>query len=353
MKKTPKAARHLEPPPHALVEDGRVRFGHFSAGVREPNLIDARRPFGVPMPRALRDARLKEWQAMQLGNGRVFLHVALFQAKSIAMVQLKLYDRATKKKLVLERPVLPGSFRVAQGLYGTRTAYERRGLHVAFENDLDRGSLLLRLDVKKRWGFPRVRGELALDTSKTEPLVVSIPFGKSRGMYSHKGLFPVEGRLQIGKKEHRFHHKSGYALIDDHKGYYDYRMRWDWLTGAAYDARGDLVGFNLTRNASIDPEGYNENCFWRNGAITLLPAVRFTRDPQGEREVWRVRDEHGRVDVSFEVEVQGDVKLNLGLIKSNYRGPFGHIRGRLAGVTGEALELDGVFGMAEDFDLRC
>src|SRR5690606_11330844 len=159
--------------------------------------------------------------------------------------------------------------------------------------------------------------------------------------------------LKIGKETHLFRRGDGYALIDDHKGYYDYRMRWDWLTGATHDAEGNLVGFNLTRNASIDADGFNENCFWRNGAITLLPAVRFWRGTEGSREVWRVRDEDGRADVEFEIETQGDVKLNLGLIESNYRGPFGYIRGRLAGVTGEALELDGVFGMAEDFDLRC
>jgi hypothetical protein len=349
----PSSPRHLEPAPARLVEHGRVRFGHFSSGVRHPNLLDAKKPFGFPMPRPLRAARLKEWQAMQLGNGRVFLHVALFQAKSIAMVQLKLYDRATKTKHVFERPVLPTAFRVAQGLFGTRTAYDRRGVRLEFENDLDGASLVLRLDVRAHRGFPALRGELKLDAAKTEPLVVSIPFGRNRGMYSHKGLFPVSGRLDVDGATQEFHHGSGYALIDDHKGYYDYRMRWDWLTGAAYDASGDLVGFNLTRNASIDPDGFNENAFWRNGSITLLPAVRFTRGMQGDREIWSVRDDGGRVDVEFEVEAQGDVKLNLGLIASNYRGPFGYIRGRLAGVTGEALELDGVFGMAEDFDLRC
>ena len=348
-----KTERHLEPPPGALVTKGRVQFGHFSGGIRRPNLIDAKRPFGVPVPRSLRDLRLKEWQAMQLGNGRIFIHVALFQAKSLAMVQVKLYDRETREKRVFEKPVLPGAFRVAQGLFGTRTVYAKRGTRVAFENDLGNGTLLLRLDLKKRWGFPAVKAEISLDTRVTEPLVVSIPFGKNRGMYSHKGLFPATGRVVIGKNEHVFRRDNGYAFIDDHKGYYDYRMRWDWLTGAMHDAAGKLVGFNLTRNASIDPEGFNENCLWRDGKITLLPAVRFSRESKGSQEIWRVRDDAERVDVEFSVEAQGDVKLNLGVIKSNYRGPFGHVRGRLVGASGEPLELDGVFGMAEDFDLRC
>lgn len=349
-----KPARHLEPPPDALVHEGRIRFGHFSGGVRKPNLIDAKRPFGFFMPRALRDLRLKEWQAMQLGNGRIFVHAALFNAKSLAMVQLKLFDRLTQKKLVFEKPVLPNAFSVAQGLYATRTSYEKGGVRLSFENDLEHGSLLLRIDIKRRLRLPAVKGELVLDTRGTDPLVVSIPFGENRGMYSHKGLFPVTGKLTIGRDEHVFRRENGYALVDDHKGYYDYRMRWDWVTGAAHDASGTLVGFNLTRNASIDPDAYNENAFWRGGRITLLPAVRFERKKEKRgQEIWSVRDEKGLVDLEFRVEVQGDVKLNLGFIESNYRGPFGYVRGRLAGENGEALEIDRMFAMAEDFDLRC
>jgi hypothetical protein len=137
-------------------------------------------------------------------------------------------------------------------------------------------------------------------------------------------------------------------LMDDHKGYYPRIMRWDWVTGAGFDARGRRIAVNLTRNDSIDPDRYNENCVWVDGRIQLLPAVTFRRRPELVPEVWEIRDREGEVEVDFEIELDGYVRVNAVVIESRYRGPFGRLRGRV----GE-LELDGLFGMGEDFYLKC
>ncbi|NLE47556.1 MAG: DUF2804 domain-containing protein [Sandaracinaceae bacterium] len=345
--------RTLEDSPERLVEDGQLRFGSFRQPIRHPNLIDARAPFGFFMPRPLRSFRLKEWQAMQTGNGRLFMHIALFNAKLMSMVQVKIFDRESNQKYVFEKPIPGSAFKVAEGLYGTRTAYQKRKIDFVFENELERDELRVRLSIPKKGDFPGVDGELRLDTSKTEPQIVSIPFGDHRGMYSHKGLFPCEGSLDFRGESHAFTRDSGYAFIDDHKGYYDYQMQWDWLTGGAYLDDGTLVGINITKNASIDPERYHENCFWRNGKMSLLPHARFEMLDRGtENERWLIRDQEGKVDLRFEVKFQGDVRINALIVESRYRGPFGRIDGTLEGVDGERIELDGIFGMGEEFRLR-
>ena len=66
------------------------------------------------------------------------------------------------------------------------------------------------------------------------------------GMYSHKGMFPATGELRVGDKTFAFAGDT-LALLDDHKGYYPYVMRWDWVTSAVYQD-GVARGFNLTRN---------------------------------------------------------------------------------------------------------
>lgn len=345
--------RTLEDSPPQLVEGGALRFGSFREPIRRPNLIDAPSPFGFPMPRPLRAFRLKEWQAMQIGNGRLFMNIALFNTKVMAMVQVKIFDRETGEKHLFEKLVPGFAFKVAEGLYDTKTHYQDRKIDFAFENHLERGELLVRLKIPKTRSFPGVDGALRLDTSKTEPQIVSIPFGERRGMYSHKGLFPVTGALTIGGEAHPFTNENGYAFIDDHKGYYDYQMSWDWLTGGEHRSDGSLVGINITKNASVDPERYHENCFWRDGKLSLLPHIRFEMVDRGsEREVWYIRDEEGRVDLRFEVTLQSDVRINALIIESRYRGPFGKIYGKLEGVDGERLELDGMFGMGEEFRLR-
>ena len=95
--------RSIEAPPAKLVDEaGKIRFGTYSGAIADTNLIDAQ-PWALPVPRALRALRLKEWQAFQLGSSRWFVAVALFNAKMIALVQVKVYDRERKQKYVYYR----------------------------------------------------------------------------------------------------------------------------------------------------------------------------------------------------------------------------------------------------------
>ena len=163
----------------------------------------------------------------------------------------------------------------------------------------------------------------------------------------------VVGELRLGDERLVFAEGDSYLLMDDHKGYYPWIMRWDWVTGGGVDDRGRRVGFNLTRNDSIDPARYNENCLWLDGKRHLLPPVRFARRPDRSPEIWEVRDEAGEVEVDFVIELDGYVRVNAVIVESRYRGPFGHVRGTLRGPGGERVGLDGMFGMGEDFYLRC
>jgi hypothetical protein len=194
-------------------------------------------------------------------------------------------------------------------------------------------------------------GQLVAETSGSEPQVVSIPFAKNRGMYSHKACLPVTGGLVVGDDQIDFNPKTSFLFVDDHKGYYPYVMRWDWVVGGGFDANGRRVGFNLTRNDSIDPARYNENCLWLDGQRHLLPPVRFER--QRAPGIWQVRDTGGAVQVDFEIEKASSVRVNAWLIESRYQGPLGHFRGSIVGPEGTRVPVDGFQGMGENFYLRC
>jgi hypothetical protein len=187
---------------------------------------------------------------------------------------------------------------------------------------------------------------------------VCMPFAHNRAMYSHKGLVPAEGRLSVGAEQHQLSLADSHLLMDDHKGFYPRVMRWDWLTAAGRDRKGRLIGFNLTRNQCVLPEQYNENGFWIDGELHLLPAIQVDRPERRDRgrhpgERWTARDRRGLVRLGFEIEVDGRVDVNALVIQSKYRGPFGRFTGHLADGAGAELELDGLFGMGEDFYLRC
>lgn len=339
-------------PPGELVRGGRVRFGTFSGPIPDVNLIDAQ-PWAVPVPRAVRALRLKEWQAFQFGNPQSFVTVALFNAKLLALAQVKVYDRQARRKVVFERQLPGWSLAAPRNLLDSRFEWSSAGASIRIRNQLLEDRVDLELELPETAQGPAIRGRITADAAGCEPQVVSIPFGKNHGMYSHKACLAATGELHVGDAELAFRREDAFCFIDDHKGYYPYVMRWDWVVGAGIDAAGRRVGFNLTRNASIDPDRYNENCLWLDGKRHLLPPVTFSRHAERSPEVWEVRDREGQVEVDFEVELAGPVRINALLIESRYQGPFGRFRGTLKGAAGERVNVDGLFGMGEDFYLRC
>lgn len=328
-----------------LVEGGHQHLGRFDGPPARVNLLDARYR-GLPRP--LRWLRLKEWQAFQISTPRLFVNVALFDAKLMSLLQVKVFDKQRGEKHLHEQKLRPGAFRVADQLLDSETRYRGRGGRLGFRNRLAEGRVEIDVEV------PRLSGSLVVHTDRGASQVVSLPFTGDVGMYSHKGMFPVEGELRVVDERHSLAPGNALALMDDHKGYYPYVMKWDWVTSATHDARGRGLGFNLTRNQCRDPDRYNENCAWIDDRVGRLPAVTFEREhPREPGERWRVRDRDGRVDVTFEPTVPGDVKVNALVVESRYRGPFGRFTGRLEPEGLEPISVDGWFGMGEEFWLRC
>ena len=333
-----------------------MQFGTYGEAIADTNLIDAQ-PWGLPLPRALRRLRLKEWQAFQFGNARWFFAVALFDAKTLALAQFKIYDREHKKKYLFERKLPSWALEAPRDLLDSHMSWAQGGAAIAFRNHLAAGYIDLSIELPAEGERPAVSASLRALAEGCEPEVVCIPFGPRRGMYSHKACLALEGELRLGDQTLGFSPADSYLLMDDHKGYYAYVMRWDWVTGGGFDEQGRRVGFNLTRNASIDPAAYNENCVWIAGKRHLLPPVEFRRhsprSPEGSPEIWEIRDAEGAVEVDFEIEVDGYVRVNALVVESRYRGPFGRVHGHVRGPGGERITLDGMFGMGEDFYLRC
>ena len=340
----------LIPAPARLVDGGRQHLGRFAGPPGKTNLLDARY---LGLPRPLRWARLKEWQAVQLSAPGVFVNVALFDAKLMSLMQAKVYEHARGAKIVHEWKLRPGAFAVADTLLDSTTRYASSRGSLAFTNALARGRIAIAIDLHATAELPAVRGHIELHCDRGASHVASLPFGGDVGMYSHKGMFPAEGELVVGDRTHRFAPGEALALLDDHKGYYPYVMRWDWVTSATY-AGGEARGFNLTRNQCRDPEIHNENCAWQGDRVGVLPAVTFAREHERTpRERWRIRDRAGRVDVVFTPTVPGDVSVNALVVHSKYRGPFGTFAGRVEPDGLAPISVDGWFGMGEDFHLRC
>ncbi|RMF15934.1 MAG: DUF2804 domain-containing protein [Candidatus Dadabacteria bacterium] len=337
----------MEPQNQPLVVDGSVRFGRYDRPFPRVNLLEA----ANRLPRPVLRSRLKRWQAFQITSPGWFVNIALFHTGLLALAQVKAFDRTSQRKVLFERQLPPWAFDAPEQLLDSAMQWRGRGGSISFRNRLAQDRIEIACDVDVGKG-ERLTIDAVANASGLEPLVVAIPLRPGRAMYSQKGILPVAGRISCGDQQETWSEDDTALMMDDHRGFYGYVMRWDWLTTAVRQTDGSWIGLNLTRNASRDPQRYNENACWVDGRCHALPPVCFERSQTAGEERWVVRDDRGDVDLTFDVQVPGDLRLNALLIESRYRGPFGRINGVVRPAGADPVAFDDVFGMGEQFYLR-
>lgn len=337
--------RTLESSPDFPVHEGKVLFGVFNKAFKTNNFLQAK-AFGI-VSKTINYMRLKEWQAFQMGNERYFVFIAIYNAKNLGVNQFFIYDKQEKKKYSYEKLVPFFKLKIAQNVWDDYSEFRSRNFKLKVENHFDKQNLTVEVAVKQHATLPELSGRLSMNftTHTTQPVVVSLPFAKNRGMYSLKQIMPLSGKIQLGSRQITFQPSDSFAIFDDHKGFYPYAMKYDWGTAAQVQANGKLLGFNFTRNQALQPEQYNENALWDGSQVHLLPPVTFQRT-NGVMNDWLIKDQFGLVNLTFTPETDNVVKINAGILRSDYHGPYGHFSGYIQTPL-KTFEFQRIFGMGE------
>lgn len=330
----------FDPLPARLVSRGTFNYGVFNQPLTVINMREA--DLGP-----LRLLGLKQWQHFAFGNERFFLNMVIFDSKRVNMAQVEVYDRETDKHYAFEKRFVHRRFTIPDELWDAEARIDLGDMWIHIRNHLAEGYHHISFGARDR--KQSVAGDIRVDcpVPQSQPLVVCLPFARDRAMYSHKGVFKATGSIRIDGSQFDLGAKA-FAIPDIHKGYYPATMMWNWGTGAGY-AGDRLIGFNLTTNQALQADKYHENAVWVDGRVARLPPVTFDLqlDKDGSASV---RDAAGLLDLRFKTIVPRKVDLNLGLIKSRYRGPYGIWQGQLP-IDGVSEKVT-LFGMAEDMFIR-
>lgn len=329
--------RKLIKAPKNLVADGKANLGSFNSYFEALNFSDIQKLWGKPVPRFIKHLRLKEWQAFQFWHKDILVFGAIYNAKTIGVSVFSVYKFKSKEKHHSIKTTPAWKQRIAKNLFRTSSVYRSKNQELEIRNDME----LKRFEIRgKNSDFDIKLNVTAYHT--TEPMVSVIPFGKNRFMYSHKALMPCSGNMVLAVKKVEVGRNDGLLILDDHKGFYPYKLKYNWCTAAWRTSDGEFFAFNLTENQSEDPEKYNENCFWVNGIVQTLPPVSFTfTDDQ-----WQIRDKYGMVAVTFNLKTNNALNINLGLLASDYQAPYGTFSGKIQNPK-YSLRLNEVPGMGE------
>lgn len=341
-------SRFPKPSPEALVINGQTQWGTFDTALSKINLLDSENPLGTKFPKFLKPFRLKEWEAFQIDSEDYFVLGAIYQTNVASLNILSLWDKKKNTLQTWQSYARPSQLVMADNLIESVNHLSTSNSSLWFHNQLDKG--LCRIEGRFK-GKNKDKPNFSLNcllTSCSKPSVVSMPLGKNRGLYTHKEVFNVSGSMQIGAEKINFT-DSNLAIIDDHKGFYPYKLHYDWITGMETHENGDVLAFNLTKNQVIKPVEYNENLLWLNGERHPLPPVHFEHQKDG---TWHIRDDIGYVDLVMKPEQHLIIKNDFIVSKIDYHAPFGTFSGTLKDQMGKPHQVKCAYGMGENKTYR-
>ena len=338
--------RKAVPTPENIVSPGgQAYFGTFEKEFGRMDFLSIDKPVGLP--NFLNKNRLTLWEAVEINLKDITLLTAVCDMGGVFGTGLTIVYDKDKKKCSIWQELFPASKSVISKnlLYGAPTLSKGKNHQLKVLSHFEKGQALVTGHAKdKKCG--EVTYDLVLDRVSL-PSIVSIPFGKNQPLYSQKDLFKVSGYVEVNGIRYEADENST-AIIDDHRGYYPHKSHYDWVTTMGkkeIDGKEQYFGFNLTRNQSINQDDYNENLIWFEGKTTLLTPVNFKHVSYNK---WHITDEHGMVDVYFDIGDRFLMQVPAKIIDIDYHITFGVLSGYVCDPDGNKYILDGMTGIGED-----
>ena len=339
---------------YSPVEKGIPLQGTWTQAFGKVDLLSVHRPYSIPLPKGIKNFRIKEWESFIIQGDRFYLQARLSNFKYYCSVLAIMYDRETKERLEFKKIVPGGAWRLPRRLNNSSVDSRSHGFFFRIHSWLDADSIKLELNIESTRSRPAFAAHATFDLeeAKTTPMAVNLLFSEHRNMYAFKALTAVHADV-VSDGGHRIHldpaKTSG--LFCDCKGFFPCRTPFTWCSGMGFDSQNRRFGFALGENQTREPYKNNENALWIDGRLTPLPPVKITRNGGADSD-WIIQDMEGMVDLVFTPRESGVSANKLLFSASGYENPLGFFNGLVVSSDGEKLPVRNVWGTGEKLYLR-
>ena len=345
--------RRIRPAPESLVCRGKVNFGTFDAPPRNVNMLDAE-IFGAGLinPVWLKKLRLKKWQFYMAVHPECAIGFLIIDMAFASSSFIYIFDRLSNSFFEHKRVAPLGDFSIADSLWNGRTHFKDNNYSIQVCNNLNEGFHDISVRIGASGKSPAIDADFRMLQTPdcVRPLVVSLPVGENRGMYSHKVICPAEGSFSYGDNVFKLDPGRDVCIMDEHKAFYPRHTWWKWATFGFVAQDGKITGMNMTDNLIGDQETWNENAVWSGGSVSLIGPARYDFDLKNPMRPWKIKDTEGKVDLVFTPQGAKIDRTNALILKMHYLQPFGLFNGFISGDSGEKIEVRDIFGITEYHD---
>ncbi|WP_105189094.1 DUF2804 domain-containing protein [Pseudoalteromonas sp. T1lg48] len=336
-----RGAQSTQASPEILVcESGEVHFGHFDGPVKCLGLehFHYTNAMDRPAGRLARHFGFKQFQFVSVVTPNFLIGMAIADIRYAASGFCYLYDIAANKLVETSwlKPLALGCLMAPSPWDGCSRLGGAQG---QISMEINAGVWQLRIATKE------ITADLTLiPPTAGLPMAMCNPTGYSGWTYTQKhNAMRVGGSLVINQESQAL--DKALAGYDFSAGFMRRETSWRW---ASINGRigGSLFGLNLA--AGVNETGYNENVFWINGQRHLLGPVHFDFTREATNQDWRISSFDGRVSLTFRPLNKRQERLDLWLLKSNFRQYIGYFDGQIEDTKGRVHRFEKVLGLTED-----
>lgn len=288
--------------------------------------------------------RIKRWNYWTISNDRYFFTVAVTNFDYAGVIFVYLVDM--EKKNIVEKYVsIPLGMGIILGdNIQDELKYESKNLKLSVKHAED--SIILDIHVDNFRENENLKGKITLENPK-ESLNLIVPWSKNRFQFTSKqNCLKVSGGITLGSEAVSFNDGKALGALDFGRGVWKRKMMWNWLSfSAIIDNR--LIGGNFG-GTWTDGSGINENALFLDEKVYKLKEdVKFIYDIKSSDKPWKIYNEERTVDLEFYPEVKRIKRVNVLMIKSDFKQFFGSLKGKVI-VDGEEININNVNATCEE-----
>ncbi|MCZ4337450.1 DUF2804 domain-containing protein [Shewanella colwelliana] len=337
-----------QPAPDSLIlPSGQVQYGHFDGPAQTLGLANFRYFDCMDKPAGwlANHFHFKQFQFVSVKTARYLIGVAIADIRYVGSAFCYLYDiKANRLVEATWLKALGMGYKMSDSPVSGEAKIASGKGHISFK--LLDGQWQISLETAL------LSAQLSLEAPALSlPMAMCNPTGYSGWTYTqkHNGL-KVKGSLSINHEPQPLN--CALAGYDFSAGYMRRETSWRWASINAQVGES-TIGLNLA--AGVNETGCNENVFWVDGERHLLGPVQFEFSRQKSspsQSSWRISGNDGQIELQFNAKNCRQEKLNLWLIKSNFRQYIGYFDGFIIDNKGRKHELARVLGLTEDHFAR-